>query len=174
MRRVIYVHGKESGPWGTKSLALEAVARRCGWDFQSPDLSGTRDPEQRIRLLLEAIPGREGALVLVGSSMGGYVAACASARLDPAALLLLAPAVYLPGYAAQDPRPVSGETVVVHGRDDEVVPPEHGWRLARRIGAEFHLLPDAHALARSLPFLEARFARLLADAVPANPLAALL
>ncbi len=128
MQQVVFVHGKESGPWGAKSLALAEVARRCGWRFLSPDLRATNDPDERVGLLLDAVPPGPGPLLLIGSSMGGYVATCASERLRPATLLLLAPAFYLPGYRDQDPCPHAGRTVVVHGRDDALIPPALAWR----------------------------------------------
>ena len=172
MSLVVFAHGKESGPWGTKSLALAAVARRLGWRFLSPDLSSTLEAEERIALFLDALPADRGTLVLIGSSMGGYVATCASARFRPAGLLLLAPALYLPGYRNQDPSPCAGRTVVVHGRDDDLIPPAHAWRFAERHGAEFHLLPDQHPLTGSVPFLEALLERLLRELTPGNPFAA--
>lgn len=172
MSLVLFAHGKESGPWGTKSLALAAVARRLGWRFLSPDLSSTPDAEARIALFLAALPAEPGTLVLIGSSMGGYVATCASAQIRPAGLLLLAPAFYLPGYHNQDPHPWAGRTVVVHGREDDLVPPEHAWRFAERHRAEFHLLADGHPLTGSVPFLEALLARMLRDLTPGIPFAA--
>jgi len=172
VQQVVFVHGKESGPRGAKSLALAAAARRCGWRFFSPDLRATSDPDERVELLLEAVPPGPGPLLLIGSSMGGYVATCASARLGPATLLLLAPAFYLPGYRDQDPCPHAGRTVVVHGRDDVLIPPTLAWRFVTRHGAEFHLFADGHPLTASIPFLEQLLTRLLRDLVPANRLAA--
>jgi len=161
MNTVIFAHGRESGPWGRKSRALAETARLHGWRFASPDFSGMSDPEKRVEHLLatEGAPG--GRLVLVGSSMGGYVALQSSASLAPAVLLLLAPAIYLPGYPEQDPIPRAGKTVVVHGWRDRVIPAEHAWRFARRHSAELHLVDDDHPLAGSVPFLQDLFTRLL-------------
>ena len=61
MQQVVFVHGKESGPWGAKSLALAEVARRCGWRFLSPDLRASSDPDKRVELLLEAVPAETAA-----------------------------------------------------------------------------------------------------------------
>jgi predicted alpha/beta-hydrolase family hydrolase len=161
MNTVIFAHGKESGPWGRKSCALAETARRHGWRFVSPDFSGMSDPEKRVKNLLAAERAPGSRLVLVGSSMGGYVALQASASLAPAALLLLAPAVYIPGYPEQDPVPHAGKTLVVHGWRDRVIPPEHAWRFARRHSAELYLVDDDHPLAGSIPFLQDLFTRLL-------------
>lgn len=158
---VCFAHGMESGPWGRKITALAAIARARGWAAESPDYRFTRDPQARIAHLLQlGLPaGRE--LVLVGSSMGGYVCAMACERLAPAGLLLMAPAVYLPGYPGE-PRLTARHCAVIHGWRDELIPPAHAWRLAEAQRAELHLLDDDHGLAASLPLIEQVFDRLLA------------
>jgi len=94
---VCFAHGKESGPWGTKITYLAEVARQRGFDVMSPDYSHTMDPRQRVADLLALAPQAD-TLVLAGSSMGGYVSAQACAALRPAALFLMAPALYFPGF----------------------------------------------------------------------------
>ncbi len=92
--RVVFAHGKESGPWGAKIQHLAGIAEACGFVVESPDYQGIDDPRERVAHLLEIKPaGRP--LVLVGSSMGAYVSAMACAALAPDALLLMAPALYL-------------------------------------------------------------------------------
>jgi alpha/beta superfamily hydrolase len=59
----------------------------------------------------------QGALAIGGFSFGGYIAAAVAAKLDPAHLVLAAPAV--------GRFPVGGvppSTLVVHGEEDDVVP----------------------------------------------------
>ncbi|MEJ1959912.1 MAG: alpha/beta hydrolase [Nitrosomonadales bacterium] len=56
-------------------------------------------------------------LILAGFSFGGYVQACAAQRLHPQHLVLVAPAV---GRFAMPP--VSHNTLLIHGEQDEVVP----------------------------------------------------
>jgi pimeloyl-ACP methyl ester carboxylesterase len=81
-RFVVFSHGKESGPWGTKIVALAEVARALGWQAESIDYQGMDDAAARVagrrprRLCLGSRP------VLVGSSMGGHVATAAS--VEPA------------------------------------------------------------------------------------------
>src|SRR5882762_9251169 len=94
---VCFAHGKESGPWGTKITHLANTAKRRGYEVISPDYSHSHDPRARLAQLLELAPKAGRALVLVGSSMGGYVSAMACAALKPQALLLMAPALYFPG-----------------------------------------------------------------------------
>ena len=75
---VLFAHGKESGPWGSKIQHLAAIARRLGAQVVSPDYGDLPDPDARVaRLLALPLPAHE-RLVLVGSSMGGYVSTVAS------------------------------------------------------------------------------------------------
>ena len=143
-RLVCFAHGKESGPWGTKITRLAEVARARQFDVLSPDYSHTHDPKQRVAQLLELAP-RARTLVLVGSSMGGYVSAMACAALKPQALFLMAPALYFPGWD-EDPQDCPKNTVVVHGWYDDIVPVDVGLRFARARGAALHLLDSGHTL----------------------------
>lgn len=154
---VIFSHGKESGPWGTKIAALAAVARNQGFAVESIDYTDLADPDARVGRLRERCAGESGPLVLVGSSMGGYVAALASRTVNPAGLFLMAPAVYLPGYAEPEPVPRAGKTFVVHGWHDEVIPMENAVRFARQNRARLFLVDGDHGLVGQLPFIEELF-----------------
>lgn len=154
---VIFSHGKESGPWGTKIAALAAVAAQRGFAVESIDYTDLADPEDRVHRLRERCAGERLPLVLVGSSMGGYVAAVASRAVNPAGLFLMAPAVHLPGYAEQAPVPHAGKTCVVHGWHDEVIPQENVVRFARRNRVRLFLVDGDHGLAAQLPFIEELF-----------------
>ncbi|MRR35749.1 alpha/beta fold hydrolase [bacterium] len=154
---VIFSHGKQSGPWGTKIAALAAVARNQGFSIESIDYTDLADPDARVRRLLERCAGERGPLVLVGSSMGGYVATLASQDVNPAGLFLMAPAVYLPGYAEPEPVPRAGKTFIVHGWHDNVIPMENVVRFARRNRVRLFLMDGDHGLAGQLPFIEELF-----------------
>ena len=157
MATIYFLHGKESGPWGTKIRALARVAERFGCRVVSPDMQDEPDPEQRVRRLVEEAGAVAPPLVLAGSSMGGYVAAAASAVLRPRGLFLMAPAIGLSGYATADPQPVAEEMIIVHGWDDEVVPLQPVFDFARRQQCPFCLLPDGHNLQAQVPALECLF-----------------
>lgn len=160
---VIFAHGKESGPWGTKIRALAAIAKAAGCFVESVDFRHTMDPAERVQHLVEAVPQSPDPLVLVGSSMGGYVATVAAQALRPCGLFLMAPAFYLPGYPEQNPSPQGAFTVIVHGLADEVVPLDHALRFARRHQVALHLLPAGHTLIEQLPAVERLFAGFLQD-----------
>jgi len=163
---VCFAHGKESGPWGTKITRLAEVARARGFAVLSPDYSHTHDPKERVAHLLRLAP--QGApLVLVGSSMGGYVSAMACAALKPQGLFLMAPALYFPGWD-EEPAGCPAIAAVIHGWNDDIVPVERGIAYARRNGAALHVLNSGHTLNDQLPALALVFDDLLQRTLKAS------
>ncbi|SEQ12205.1 Alpha/beta superfamily hydrolase [Solimonas aquatica] len=158
---LVFAHGKESGPWGTKISHLARTAQRRGFAVISPDYSHTHDPAARIAQLLALQPQAQ-RLVLAGSSMGAYVSAMACATLKPRALFLMAPALYFPypGWDAE-PEGIPALCSVVHGWHDEIVPVERAQRFARQHAAELHLLDSDHGLNDQLEMLDLLLDRLL-------------
>ncbi|MGK2944470.1 MAG: alpha/beta fold hydrolase [Desulfuromonadales bacterium] len=150
---VIFAHGRESGPWGTKIRALAKVAERLGCQVISRDDRDNRDPELRVVRLIDEVKAIDGPVVLVGSSMGGYVATVASQVVRPVGLFLMAPAFGLPGYVNQAPLPISRELTVVYGWDDDIVPVEPVLDFARKHLAMLHMVPAGHALLEQVEWL---------------------
>ncbi len=150
---VIFAHGRESGPWGTKIRALSKIAEKHGCKVISRDDHGNFDPELRVSRLIEEVESVEGTVILVGSSMGGYVATVASQVVRPAGLFLMAPAFGLPGYEKQDPQPIARELTIVHGWDDDLVPFDAVLNFARKHEAMMHLVPARHALLEQVSWL---------------------
>ena len=165
-RLVCFSHGKESGPRGTKICAMAEVAERMGFATDSIDYRGMSDPSERVQRLIVYCDGLTGQPVLVGSSMGGHVAAAATTRVSVAGLFLIAPAFYMPGYEALTPHPDSPRIAVVHGWDDEVVPAENSIRWAREHGADLHLIPGDHRLGNELDVVLRLFADFLSGLRP--------
>ena len=165
---VCFAHGKESGPWGTKITHLADTAKRRGYEVISPDYSHSHDPHARVAQLLELAPKAGRALVLVGSSMGGYVSAMACAALKPQALLLMAPALYFPGFD-QEPAGIPALCSVVHGWSDDIVPVDRAIRFARTHSAALHVLNSGHTLNDQLPALDLLFDDLLRRTLEAIP-----
>ncbi len=149
-RYVVFSHGKESGPWGTKILAMAERARSQGYGVESIDYRGLDTVEARIAKLLERCRQLPGEPVLVGSSLGGFVATAAASSLQARGLFLLAPALYMEGLPGLQPNVVDCPAEIVHGWHDDVVPLEHSLRFAREYRAALHLLDDDHRLQRSI------------------------
>ncbi|HXQ30984.1 MAG TPA: alpha/beta hydrolase [Steroidobacteraceae bacterium] len=145
-RYVVFSHGKESGPWGTKISALADIARVEGYEVESVDYRGLDDPRERVTRLLAYCRDFQGRLVLVGSSMGGHVSVAGSRLLRAAGMFLIAPAFYMPGYEHQTPQPAACPITIVHGWRDDVVPVEHSVRFSREYAATLHVLDTDHRM----------------------------
>ena len=127
--QVYFSHGKESGPWGRKITRLADIAQGFGCSVESIDYSDTPDPDLRVERLVTTLAGVDDNLLLVGSSMGGYVALVASERIEVSGLFLLTPALFIPGYRQQSYRG-NKNTTIVHGWSDAGVPPANSIREA--------------------------------------------
>jgi pimeloyl-ACP methyl ester carboxylesterase len=158
---VMFSHGKESGPWGSKIMAMAAVARSLGLAVESVDYQGMGDPAARVDKLLAAAAAIAGRMVLAGSSMGGHVSAAAAQRLPVRGLFLLAPAFYMPGYEAQTPQSAPCPTAIVHGWHDTIVPVDNSIRWAREQAATLHVLDSDHRLQDQIDAICLLFAQFL-------------
>ena len=146
MTTVIFSHGQESGPWGTKIRAMSELAKSLGCNVDSIDYQGIADPTARVEKLVHECSGINDALILVGSSMGGHVATAAASALGAAGLFVLAPAYYMEEYEELTPLPPSMPTCIVHGWHDDIVPVENSIRYARECSATLHLVNGDHRL----------------------------
>ncbi len=144
-----FVHGKESGPWGTKIRHLADIARKMGYDVESLDYSSTFDPETRARMLIQSCNMRP-AQYLVGSSMGGWVAMAASAAIPVRGLFLLAPAIDIDGYPPYRLGCDSNSVEIVHGWHDSLIPAGNVIRFSQKHNCTLHLLDDGHRLKNRL------------------------
>ena len=143
---VVFSHGKETGPSGRKILKLREMAEAAGAETVSIDYTSSMDPEIRVQKLLNTTLPEHHGLILVGSSMGGYVSTVASKVLKPDGLLLMAPAFGLPGYAELYPVPNATAIAAVHGWLDDVVPVENVVRWAKDNKIRLVLVDDDHSL----------------------------
>lgn len=160
---IVFSHGKESGPWGSKISYLADIAKQQGHSVDSIDYRQSLDPEWRVQHLLESVAADDTETVLVGSSMGAYVATLAAQQIKPKGLFLMAPAFYLPGYTEQNPQPPSCPVAIVHGWNDAVVPVENAIRFAQLHRCDLQLINSDHGLNHSLKQLGELFALFMAD-----------
>ena len=150
MTTVIFSHGQESGPWGTKIRAMAGRAKAMGCEADSIDYQGMADPSDRVQKLVAACKDIDDTLILVGSSMGGHVATAAASKIDVAGLFVLAPAYYMPGYEDLTPNAPQIPIAIVHGWRDDVVPVANSIRFAEACRAELHVLDGDHRLTANI------------------------
>lgn len=164
---VVFSHGKESGPNGTKIQRLVAVAEEMGMKTTSLDYRNCANADARVALLREMFKELDVStrqVVLVGSSMGGYVSMVVTNELPVRGLFLMAPALWMPlkEYSVQSYQPLCDCVEITHGINDEIVPVENSIRFAREnANTILHLVPDDHRLKTSHDFLAYQFKRFL-------------
>jgi pimeloyl-ACP methyl ester carboxylesterase len=158
---VIYNHGKDSTPWGEKTLAFAEVAKRYGYEVASPDYRDQLNPDERVKNLLAMDWSGYSKIILIGSSMGAYVATIAAETLPVSGLFLLAPAFYLPDYGRKHFKPLDN-TWVYHGWQDDIVPPENAWKFCQLYRCRLLMLDADHRLMTKISILKDEFDRFLA------------
>lgn len=141
--RIIFLHGLESGPHGSKYQALQ---ERFG-DILSPDCSGIYDAYERLDIIRGSLAEESGPLLLVGSSMGGLMALLYQQDQPGkvAAMVLCAPAIHRPETPAFDYDNLP-PTTVIHGTNDDVVP----FAASEVFGERLISVDDDHRLSESM------------------------
>jgi pimeloyl-ACP methyl ester carboxylesterase len=165
--KIILSHGKESGPWGSKITALADVTKTLDAsvkiEVESIDYTQTMDPDQRAEILRKSLDRDD--LILVGSSMGGYVSTVAAQQYPVMGLFLMAPAFYMPGYDIQDFEKIHCPVTVIHGWRDEIITHEHSVRFAREQRANLIIVDSDHGLASAHLALTKYFRLFLLDII---------
>lgn len=161
---VCFSHGQDGEPWGTKIRAMAEVAQAAGHPVDSLDYRGVSDPLARAAMLTDWCRALKAPAVLVGSSMGGFVALRAAVDCGAVGLLLIAPALLVPGYAEHLPRrrPECPLTIV-HGWDDDVVPWEHSLQYSATHRARLVMLDADHRLSGCVDGLARLFGLFLGE-----------
>lgn len=150
MPLVIFSHGQESGPWGSKIQAMAKMVKGLGCKADSVDYQGMANPTDRVTRLTAVLDEGDGPFVLVGSSMGGHVATAAAGQQGVAGLFVLAPAYYMQGYEDLTPPAPAVPMQIVHGWSDDIVPPENSIRFARQCHATLHMVDGDHRLSDNI------------------------
>lgn len=160
-RYVVFSHGKDGEPWGRKIAELAETARSEGFHVESVDYRGIDSVQGRVDALHQTCRRLPGDLVLVGSSLGGYLSVVSAAQLHARAIFLMAPALYVDGLPPLKLGPLDCPATIVHGWHDEVVPVEHSIRFAREQGSQLLLLNSDHRLHDQLPLIRFLFEQFL-------------
>ena len=142
-KKIIYLHGLESNSQTYKA----ALVREVYPDLITPDFVGSLD--ERMQKLYPILNSASN-WTLIGSSYGGLMAALFSTRF-PAQVrkqILLAPALMLPEFAEKLPAPIDVPTIIIHGRQDDIVPVATVRPLAEKVfkNLEYRLVDDDHRL----------------------------
>jgi predicted alpha/beta hydrolase family esterase len=145
--RLLFIHGLFGSGQGFKATLL----RRHFPNILTPDFGG---PLSERMARLESILGDGTGWTLIGSSMGGLMAALFTGQHPSQVrrLILLAPALVWPDFASNLPAPVAASTIVYHGRADTVVPLEAVRDLAEQVftNLTFHAVDDDHGLRKTV------------------------
>lgn len=152
-KRLIFIHGLEGSSQGVKAQLLRGIFP----EILTPDVRGSL--EERMAKL-EQIVGEAQGWTMIGSSFGGLMGAMFTCQHPEQVdrLILLAPALVWPDFAADPPGPVDVPTVVYHGTRDEVVPLEPVRALAEQAFSNltFHAVDDDHGLYKTVHELDWR------------------
>jgi predicted esterase YcpF (UPF0227 family) len=154
---VIFSHGKEGSPFGTKSKVIKACTLQRGQAFKSIDYSDCSSVEERVVKLKVAINNTKGSVVLVGSSLGGYVSTIVANEFEIDGLFLIAPALYMSDYAIQEYLPLTNHVTVRHGWKDEIIPYENSVRFSKVNKAKLELIEDNHRMSETIVDLKNSF-----------------
>ena len=159
--KIIFSHGKESGPWGTKIKRLAETAKQLNCSVESIDYQGIDDADLRVGKLVEHLQAETDDYILVGSSMGGYVSIVAASQLKPRGVFLLAPALIMPGYESKDYAFKQKNVCIVHAWDDDIIPWQNVVSFAIQNQSELHLVHSDHRLVSVLDEIEVYFTNYL-------------
>ncbi len=141
--KIVFLHGLESGPHGSKFQAL----KKTYGDILSPDCSGIYDERERLKIIRQELAQESGPFLVVGSSMGGLMALLLeqAERDRVAGLVLCAPAIHRPAAKQLDFKRLP-PTIVIHGTRDDVVP----FSASRVFGDRLIAVDDDHRLSRNM------------------------
>jgi pimeloyl-ACP methyl ester carboxylesterase len=159
---IIFSHGKESGPNGAKIQLLANIAQQMGFTTHSIDYTTCKNVSERVEILEDFMTkNATQKQILVGSSMGGYVATVAAQKFALEGLFLMCPALYLPNYPVQSYQPITSNIELIHGWQDAVVPYQNSIQFGQKTNAHLHLIEDNHRLSKQRTFLGETFQQFL-------------
>jgi hypothetical protein len=148
---ILYIHGSDSNSQTYKATLLKDIYP----GMLIPNFIGGL-PERMQQL--ETILGAETGWTLIGSSLGGLMAALFAMKYPDQVrkLVLLAPALTLPGFTKSLSSQVSIPTIIIQGIHDEFIPLEPTRKLAEKIFTHLTYIPvdDNHRLHKTAKELD--------------------
>ncbi len=141
--QIIYLHGLES-------TSQSGKARQFAQKFPgmlTPDFTGPFDARMQQ---LYTILGDKEDWTIIGSSYGGLMGSVFTCKhpVQVRKLILLAPALMLPEFTSEHFAPIDIPTVLVHGTQDDVVPPGPVRKIAQNVFTDLQYIAvdDGHRL----------------------------
>lgn len=152
MPHLIFLHGLDSS---SQSYKARMLRRLFPGAILTPDFRGALEERMtQLAPILATAP----TWVIIGSSFGGLMAALWTCQhpTQVERLVLLAPALNRPAFAANPPAPVAVPTVIYHGVHDTVVPLAPVKALAEQVflNLTFHVVDDDHKLTATVDKLD--------------------
>jgi len=150
--RIVFIHGSS----GDKSQTYKArLLREIFPSMLTPDFDG--DLSERM-VQLRAILGNETGWTLIGSSLGGLMAALFATQAPGQVrkLVLLAPALTLAEFAVIPPASIDIPTIIVQGTQDELIPLQVARELAEKTFTHltYLVVDDDHRLHKTAEELD--------------------
>jgi len=149
MIEVIFSHGKEGSPHGSKSKIINNICEASNVEFTTIDYKDCNTVNERVALLESTIEDNSNPLILVGSSMGGYVSAVCSNKYETLGLFLIAPALYMSGYDIQKYKSLAKNIAVRHGWDDDIISPENSIKFCKIHKCRLTIDQDDHRMSKT-------------------------
>lgn len=150
-RHLIFIHGLNSSGQGFKGQLL----RRLFPDLLAPDFAGSL--AERMSQLAPLLAAKSG-WTIIGSSFGGLMGALYSCQHPTRVkkLILLAPALIYPDFAANPPGPIEVPTIIYHGHGDTIIPVEPVRTMSEQVflNLTFHLVDDDHRLHQTVQAID--------------------
>ncbi len=141
--RLLFIHGSDSSSQTYKATILRGIFP----GMLIPDFSGGL-PERMEQL--ESVLGSETGWALIGSSLGGLMAAIFAMQHPDQVrkLVLLAPALTLPGFSMNLASQISITTIIIQGTQDDFIPLEPTQKIAEKVftNLTYIVVDDDHRL----------------------------
>jgi len=148
---IIYLHGLESTSQSGKARQFAQLFP----GMLTPDFTGSF--EERMQQL-HPILGDQKEWTIIGSSYGGLMGAVFTCRQSEQVrkLVLLAPALMLTEFTSEHFAPIDVPTVLVHGMQDDIVPPYAVKEIAQVMFMNLEYIPveDGHRLHKAFEELD--------------------
>ena len=150
--RIVFIHGSS----GDRSQTYKArILRGLFPGMLTPDFDGEL-PERMAQL--RAILGNKTGWTLIGSSLGGLMAALIATQAPGQLrkLILLAPALTLPRFSVIPPASIDIPTVIIQGTQDELIPLRVARELAEKAFTHltYLVVEDDHRLHKTAKTLD--------------------